>query len=75
MNMAQLAAVKRPHAWTANAPASALAEAFHATRCSRWSSDDLAGELYARHVLRCVFVSANLDEAVKRALQLCEPIE
>ena len=44
-------------------------------RLPHGSGVDLAGELYARHVLRCIFVSANLDEAVKKALQPCEPIE
>jgi len=39
------------------------------------SGIDAAQELYARHGLRCIFLSANLDERTMAALQPLEPID
>jgi CheY-like chemotaxis protein len=39
------------------------------------SGVDAARELYARQALRCIFLSANLDEATKTALLPCNPID
>jgi DNA-binding NarL/FixJ family response regulator len=36
---------------------------------------DAARELYARHVLRCIFLSANLDDLTKAALAPFDPID
>jgi two-component system, response regulator PdtaR len=36
---------------------------------------DAARELYTRHGLRCIFVSANLDERTMTALQPLQPID
>ncbi|HWE18021.1 MAG TPA: response regulator [Hyphomicrobiaceae bacterium] len=36
---------------------------------------DLARELHARTGMRCIFVSANLDEPTRKAVQPYEPIE
>lgn len=37
------------------------------------SGIDAAREIYARHRLRCIFLSANLDGAAQAALNTCEP--
>jgi two-component system, response regulator PdtaR len=39
------------------------------------SGIDAARELYTCQALRCIFLSANLDEATKTALQPCDPID
>jgi DNA-binding NarL/FixJ family response regulator len=39
------------------------------------SSIDAAQELHARQALRCIFLSANLDEAAKTALRPYDPID
>src|SRR5262245_39364556 len=39
------------------------------------SGIDAARELHASRALRCIFVSANLDEPTRMALLPCEPIE
>jgi two-component system, response regulator PdtaR len=39
------------------------------------SGIDAARELYARQALRCIFLSANLDEATKTALLPYDPID
>ena len=39
------------------------------------SGIDVAQELYLRHALRCIFLSANLDEATRAALLPYDPIE
>ena len=39
------------------------------------SGVDAARELYERHGLRCIFVSANLDEPTRAALVPYDPIE
>jgi two-component system, response regulator PdtaR len=39
------------------------------------SGIDAARELYACQALRCIFLSANLDEATKTALLPCDPID
>ena len=39
------------------------------------SGVDAARELYERHALRCIFVSANLDEPTRAALMPYDPIE
>jgi two-component system, response regulator PdtaR len=39
------------------------------------SGIDLARELHARTGMRCIFVSANLDEPTRKAVQPYEPIE
>jgi two-component system, response regulator PdtaR len=45
-------------------------------RLARGSSGiDLARELHARTGMRCIFVSANLDEPTRKAVQPYEPIE
>ena len=45
-------------------------------RLARGSSGiDAACEIHARHGLRSIFLSGNIDEATKDALQQCEPIE
>jgi DNA-binding NarL/FixJ family response regulator len=36
---------------------------------------DLARELHARMAVRCIFVSANLDEPTRRAVEPYDPIE
>jgi DNA-binding NarL/FixJ family response regulator len=36
---------------------------------------DAARELHARQCLRCIFVSANLDDETRASLQPCEPID
>lgn len=40
----------------------------------RTSGIDAAREIYSRQSLRCIFLSANLDEAVRRTLMPCQPI-
>ena len=45
-------------------------------RLARGSSGvDLARELHARTGVRCIFVSANLDEPARKALEPYDPIE
>src|SRR5262245_8302181 len=45
-------------------------------RLARGSSGiDAARELHARQALRCIFLSANLDERTRAELQPCEPID
>jgi DNA-binding NarL/FixJ family response regulator len=45
-------------------------------RLSRGSSGiDAARELYARQALRCIFLSANLDEPTRTALSPYDPID
>jgi two-component system, response regulator PdtaR len=39
------------------------------------SGIDAARELHARQALRCIFLSANLDEPTRTALLPCDPIE
>jgi|SRR5690348_8683841 two-component system, response regulator PdtaR len=39
------------------------------------SGIDAARELYSRQALRCIFLSANLDEATKTELLPCDPID
>jgi DNA-binding NarL/FixJ family response regulator len=39
------------------------------------SGIDAAHEIYSRHGVRCIFLSANLDDATKDALGGCEPID
>ena len=39
------------------------------------SGIDAAQELYSRQALRCIFLSANLDEATKTELLPCDPID
>jgi len=39
------------------------------------SGIDAAQELHARHGLRCIFLSANLDEVTKTKLQPLDPID
>jgi two-component system, response regulator PdtaR len=39
------------------------------------SGIDAARELYTRQALRCIFLSANLDETTKAVLSAYEPIE
>ena len=39
------------------------------------SGIDAARELYARQGLRCIFLSANLDEAARTELLPCDPID
>jgi two-component system, response regulator PdtaR len=39
------------------------------------SGIDAARELYARHGLRCIILSANLDERTMGALQPLQPID
>jgi DNA-binding NarL/FixJ family response regulator len=39
------------------------------------SGVDAARELYERHALRCIFVSANLDESTSAALLPYDPID
>jgi two-component system, response regulator PdtaR len=39
------------------------------------SGIDAAHELHAQQALRCIFLSANLDEATRTALLPCEPID
>jgi two-component system, response regulator PdtaR len=39
------------------------------------SGVDAARELHKRQALRCIFVSANLDEATRTAVLSCDPIE
>jgi two-component system, response regulator PdtaR len=36
---------------------------------------DAAREIYSRQGLRCIFLSANLDEPTRRALEVCHPID
>ncbi len=36
---------------------------------------EVAGEIHARQGLRCIFISANLDEATRRAVGPYEPID
>ena len=36
---------------------------------------DAARELHTRQALRCIFLSANLDEPTRAALQPCDPID
>ena len=44
-------------------------------RLARESSGlDAARELHARHGLRCIFLSGNLDEATRNAVLSCEPV-
>jgi DNA-binding NarL/FixJ family response regulator len=38
------------------------------------SGIDAAREMYARQSRRCIFLSANLDEATRETLRGCEPI-
>jgi DNA-binding NarL/FixJ family response regulator len=38
------------------------------------SGIDAACEIYSSHGLRCIFLSANLDDATRRTLNLCQPI-
>lgn len=39
------------------------------------SGIDAARELHARYGLRCIFLSGNIDEALKIAVQSCDPID
>lgn len=39
------------------------------------SGIDAAHELYSRQRLRCIFLSANLDQDTRRRLSPCEPID
>jgi two-component system, response regulator PdtaR len=39
------------------------------------SGIDAARELHARQALRCIFLSANLDEPTRTALLPCDPID
>jgi two-component system, response regulator PdtaR len=39
------------------------------------SGIEAAREIYARHGVRCIFLSANLDEAIKTAVLPYEPID
>ncbi len=39
------------------------------------SGIDAALQLHARQALRCIFLSANLDELTKTALLPCDPVE
>ena len=36
---------------------------------------DAAREIYLRHGLRCIFLSSDLDNATRRTLDPCKPIE
>jgi two-component system, response regulator PdtaR len=38
------------------------------------SGIDAAREIYLSQGLRCIFLSANLDDATRRTLNLCQPI-
>jgi len=38
------------------------------------SGVEAAREIHARQGLRCIFLSANLDEATQRAVHPCDPI-
>jgi two-component system, response regulator PdtaR len=44
-------------------------------RLAQSSGIDAARELHEQQALRCIFVSANLDEPTRAALLPCEPIE
>jgi two-component system, response regulator PdtaR len=44
-------------------------------RLARGGGVDAARELHERQALRCIFISANLDEATRTALLPYEPIE
>ena len=44
-------------------------------RLAQGSGIDAARELHARRGLRCIFLSANLDEPTRAALQPYEPID
>ena len=44
-------------------------------RLAQGSGIDAARELHARQALRCIFLSANLDEPTRVALQPYEPID
>jgi two-component system, response regulator PdtaR len=39
------------------------------------SGIDAAREIYARQALRCIFLSANLDESSRAALLPCNPVD
>jgi CheY-like chemotaxis protein len=39
------------------------------------SGIDAAKEIYARHSIRCIFLSANLDAAARNAVRGYEPVE
>ena len=39
------------------------------------SGIDAAREIYAQHGVRCIFLSANLDAAVRDAVSTCDPVE
>ena len=39
------------------------------------SGIDAARELHARQALRCIFLSANLDEPTRTALLPCDPVD
>jgi two-component system, response regulator PdtaR len=39
------------------------------------SGIDAAREIYARHSIRCILLSANLDEAARNAVRAYEPVE
>jgi two-component system, response regulator PdtaR len=36
---------------------------------------DAAREIYARHHIRCIFLSGNLDGATRAAVSACQPID
>jgi two-component system, response regulator PdtaR len=38
------------------------------------SGIDAACEIYSSQGLRCIFLSANLDDATRRTLSLCQPV-
>ena len=44
-------------------------------RLAHSSGIDAARELHARQALRCIFLSANLDEPTRTALLPCDPID
>ena len=39
------------------------------------SGIDAALEMHARHGLRCIFLSGNIDDALRTAVQACNPLD